>query len=140
MRAAHPQIETAPARGLNDRIRFYIQAKGYGWNGLRRLLVMCALTSGAGLLCAQVAKPNVVLPPTVEGDWVRTDEVGAGNYQVMTMKYPKAALTPEGERLLGVVSADPKSDGELNGHAYAFLQEEVPQASSAPHEAGGRTW
>jgi hypothetical protein len=81
---------------------------------------------------------KIVLPPTVEGDWVRTDEVGAGNYQVLTGKYPKAMLTAAGERLLATPGGPggPGGDGELNGLPLAFLQEEVDQPPNSPHQAG----
>lgn len=105
-----------------------------------RYVAMCGALAvcfgAAGAVRAEMTPPKVVLPPTVEGDWVRTDETGADNYQVMTMKYPKAMLTSAGQRLLAQVSADPTADGELNGHTWAFLQLEVEQPTNVPHAVG----
>lgn len=42
-------------------------------------------------------KPN----PALEGDWVRTDLVGAGNFGGLGSDIPKAQLTPEGQALAG---------------------------------------
>jgi hypothetical protein len=55
----------------------------------------CSMTA----LHAQVPVPKVVLPPTVEGDWVRTDEKGVGTWAGFDLAFGKATLTPEGEKL-----------------------------------------
>lgn len=44
--------------------------------------------------------PATVLPPTVEGDWVRTDTHHSGSWDGLTKNYPKAQLTEEGKELL----------------------------------------
>lgn len=39
------------------------------------------------------------VPPTVEGDWVRLDPVGAGSWDALTKTFTPASLTPEGAAL-----------------------------------------
>ena len=56
------------------------------------------LSAGSLLLHAQV-QPKVVLPATVEGDWVRTDEVGVNTYHALDSSYGEATLTAEGKKL-----------------------------------------
>lgn len=43
------------------------------------------------------SKPN----PALEGDWVRTDTVGVGDFGGLGSNIPKAQLTPEGQALAG---------------------------------------
>ena len=45
-------------------------------------------------------EPKVVVPATVEGDWIRTDLAGSGSWDGLLSKYPKAELTPEGQAFL----------------------------------------
>src|SRR5579871_696952 len=62
-------------------------------------LALCAIIAGGRAAKAQPT-PKVVLPPSVEGDWVRTDENGSGSYEGLDKFFPQASLTPEGEKLL----------------------------------------
>ncbi len=39
-------------------------------------------------------------PPTVEGDWVRTDPIGSGSWDALTKTFTPASLTPEGAALM----------------------------------------
>jgi hypothetical protein len=65
---------------------------------LKGLAIAAFLSAGSLLLHAQV-QPKVVLPPTVEGDWVRTDEVGVSTYHNLDASYGEADLTQEGKKL-----------------------------------------
>jgi hypothetical protein len=65
---------------------------------LKGLAVSVFLSAGSLLVHAQV-QPKVVLPPTVEGDWVRTDEVGVNTYHALDSSYGEADLTAEGKKL-----------------------------------------
>jgi len=40
--------------------------------------------------------PASPTPPTVEGDWVRTDPIGSGSWDALTKTFTPAVLTPEG--------------------------------------------
>ena len=53
---------------------------------------------GAPCLFSQ-PKPEVILPPTVEGNWVRTDENHSGSFDGLTNTYKQAELTEEGKAL-----------------------------------------
>ena len=44
---------------------------------------------------AQALDPETVLPPRVEGTWVRTDTNGSGQFGALTSKFPPAELTPQ---------------------------------------------
>jgi hypothetical protein len=45
-------------------------------------------------------EPEKVLPPTVEGSWVRTDTNESGSFGELTSKFTPAELTPKGKELL----------------------------------------
>ena len=56
----------------------------------------------AAILVAQQIPPSAqelnipsVLPPTAEGDWVRTDTIGSGSWDNLTRTFTQASLTPE---------------------------------------------
>jgi hypothetical protein len=68
-------------------------------NTVRTILTACALAGAGSLSLHAQPKPKVVLPPSVEGDWVRTDEIGVGSYGGFENKWPKASLTPAGVAL-----------------------------------------
>jgi len=71
------------------------------WIASVRGLTLVALLSGTGMVRLHAQpKPKVVLPPTVEGDWVRTDEIGVGEYAGFELHMPKPVFTPEGQELL----------------------------------------
>lgn len=71
------------------------------WNAAAKGLALGAVLYGTSMigLHAQPA-PKVVLPPTVEGDWVRTDLIGVGEYAGFELHMPKPVFTPEGEQLI----------------------------------------
>ena len=58
---------------------------------------------GAPVLFSQ-PKPEVILPPTVEGNWVRTDENHSGSWDALTAKFKQADLTPEGKAVLARIA------------------------------------
>ncbi|MEQ1945739.1 MAG: hypothetical protein ABL995_01020 [Bryobacteraceae bacterium] len=60
----------------------------------------------AAALHAQTT-PAVVLPPTVEGDWVRTDENHSGSFGELTSSYKQAELTELGKTMLSRMAARP---------------------------------
>ena len=65
---------------------------------LKWMIVSAVLSIPAIALHAE-PKPQVVLPPTAEGDWVRTDEVGVATYHNFDASFGHADLTPEGKKL-----------------------------------------
>lgn len=72
----------------------------------RKLLLLsgaCTLLAFGPALHAQQGPGDVpaVLPPTVEGDWVRTDTNGSGSFDGLTKTFKPAALTPEGTSYIG---------------------------------------
>jgi hypothetical protein len=42
-------------------------------------------------------EPQTVLPPTVEGNWVRTDTIGSQSFDGLTKTFTPAELTPKGK-------------------------------------------
>ncbi len=54
--------------------------------------------TGSARLHAQ--EPDKILPPTVEGSWVRTDTNGSGNFGNLTSTFTPAELTPRGKEML----------------------------------------
>lgn len=65
-----------------------------------RHVSIAALVMGAACVYAQDPSPEKILPPTVEGSWVRTDTNGSGNFENLTSTYTPAELTPKGKQLL----------------------------------------
>ena len=64
----------------------------------RYLVAAVVATMGALSLCAQ--EPETILPPTVEGSWVRTDTNGSRAFENLTSSYKPAELTPAGKDML----------------------------------------
>ena len=89
----------------------------FGVSARTTLLVMFV---GAVALHAQPA-PAVILPPTVEGDWVRTDENHSGSFDGLTSTYKQAELTAEGKALLA---------------RFPLRQQQQPSANDPPHKPG----
>jgi hypothetical protein len=100
----------------------------------RRLTVFAGtlwgLTAAYAQLPPAVSELNVpaVLPPTVEGDWVRTDTHGSGSYGGLLLGYPQASIKPEyaalarggrGGRGGGPTDGQPGVQGQGRGGAGA---------------------
>ena len=54
----------------------------------------------AGTLSLHAQDPDKVLPPTVEGSWVRTDTNGSRAFENLTSSYKPAELTAAGKQML----------------------------------------
>lgn len=65
----------------------------------RSLLAATLAALGAAYVHAQ-AEPEKVLPPTVEGSWVRTDTNASGNFGNLTSTFTPAELTPKGKEMM----------------------------------------
>ena len=65
----------------------------------RYVLAATLAVIGAGRAHAQ-AEPEKVLPPTVEGSWVRTDTNESRSFDNLTAKFTPAQLTPKGKEML----------------------------------------
>jgi hypothetical protein len=64
------------------------------------------------------------VPPTVEGDWVRTDPIGSGSWDALTKTFSPAVLTQEGAALMqaggrgrGGRGGGPVGSGDATPHA-----------------------
>lgn len=68
----------------------------------RHVLAAMLAAIGAGRAHAQ-PEPEKILPPTVEGSWVRTDTNASGSFDNLTSKFSPAELTPKGKEMLGKV-------------------------------------
>jgi hypothetical protein len=58
------------------------------------------ILAAAGTLGLHAQEPEKILPPTVEGSWVRTDENGSRAFENLTSTYKPAELTPAGKRMI----------------------------------------
>lgn len=69
------------------------------------------------------------VPPTAEGDWVRTDPLGSGSWDALTKTFTPASLTPQGAALMAAGGRGGRGGGRGAGGA--------PQtADSTPHAVG----
>jgi hypothetical protein len=71
-----------------------------------------------------------VLPPTVEGDWVRTDTIGSGRWDNLTSTFTQAVLTPE------YVGRGGGGRGGGRGGSGAGGRGGGQAADTGPHQAG----
>ena len=71
----------------------------------RHMLVTVVAVMVSAWAKAQVPsmEPEKVLPPSVEGSWVRTDTAGSGNFGDLTSKFAPAELTPKGKESLASI-------------------------------------
>jgi hypothetical protein len=79
---------------------------------------------GAGLALAQ----QPAAPPSVEGDWVRTDPIGSGSWDALTKTFTPAVLTPEGAALMQAGGRGGRGGGRGGGSGAA--------ADTTPHPPG----
>jgi len=77
-------------------------------------------------LSAQELNVPAVLPPTAEGDWVRTDTHGSGRWDDLLKSYTQATLTPQYAALVA------SGGGRAGGRGGGGQQ----QADTGPHRAG----
>ena len=66
----------------------------------RYVLALALAAMGTACAYAQAPQPEKILPPTVEGSWVRTDANGSGSFEALTSKYTPATLTESGKALM----------------------------------------
>ncbi len=70
-------------------------------------------------------------PPTVEGDWVRTDPIGSGSWDALTKTFTPASLTPQGAALMAAGGRGGRGGGRGGAGGGA------PQtADTTPHAVG----
>lgn len=77
---------------------------------------------------AQEQDVPAVLPPTVEGDWVRTDTHGSGSFDGLLRTYTPASLTPEYAGRAGGRGGRGGRGGGRGGGQQS--------ADTGPHQAG----
>jgi len=92
-------------------------------------------SAGIGFALAQTPPeplPPAVLPPTAEGDWVRTDPTGSGSWDHLTDHFKQAVLTPEGIAMASRGGrggrGGPSGPGGRGGQGA--------NADATPHQAG----
>jgi hypothetical protein len=71
------------------------------------------------------------VPPTVEGDWVRTDPIGSGSWDALTKTFKQAVLTPEGAALMQAGGRGGR--GGRGGGAPAATNDTAPHAVGVPY-------
>jgi hypothetical protein len=80
--------------------------------------------SAAATAYAQV-EPETVLPPTVEGSWVRTDTNGSGNFGNLTSAFKPAELTEKGKQLANAGNR-PQQRPEVRSATGAIVTNPTP--------------
>jgi hypothetical protein len=63
-------------------------------------MTLALMVSGCAPVLAQGLEPQTVLPPSVEGNWVRTDTLGSQSFDGLTKSFTPAELTPKGKEYL----------------------------------------
>lgn len=66
----------------------------------RRYTLAAVLAATAGAISLHAEEPDKVLPPTVEGVWVRTDTNGSRSFDNLTSTFKQAELTSAGKEML----------------------------------------
>ncbi len=81
-----------------------------------------------GIVGMTEAQTPAAKPPVVEGDWVRTDTNGSGDFGHLTSTYKPASLTPEGQAMMAA-GGGRGGRGGANGNGKA-------SADAPAHVAG----
>jgi hypothetical protein len=71
----------------------------------RCVLAMMFAAAAVASTQAQAPEPEKILPPTIEGSWVRTDTNGSGQFDALTSKFKPAELTAKGKEIVGKIPA-----------------------------------